>query len=128
MLIYCGGAFAQDGSILRHDDNGSSKDTTPSETGVLRISAGALDQLIVSKTDAITPEAARKAKVSGTVIVSVKVSEDGRVVRATATSGPAQLRDAAAETVQRWTYRPYVVDGKAVAVRSTVTVMFYPNR
>jgi len=113
------------GSVLLHEGGDSS---AAKDGDGVRVSAEVLESLNVTKADAPAPERARRAKASGAVIVAVKVDQDGRVVKAAAVSGQVLLRDAAVESVQKWTYKPYLVDGKAVSVRSTITVMFYPGR
>jgi protein TonB len=43
-------------------------------------------------------------------------------------SGPASLRQSALDAVQKWTYRPYLLNGMPVEVETTVNVVFAPNR
>lgn len=38
--------------------------------------------------------------------------------------GPQQLRGAAVDAVRQWRYKPYVLDGLAVDVETTITVNF----
>jgi outer membrane biosynthesis protein TonB len=65
---------------------------------------------------------------SGTVVMAVRVDSEGKVLKVTATSGPEPLRDPATEAVRRWTYKPYLLNGKAVVVATTAKVMFYTGR
>jgi len=122
-------AFAQqggNGSVLSHEDSNSESDN--SNSGTVRVPASVMEELNVSKADAVTPEEARRAKVSGPVVVAITISREGRVVRGNAISGQVLLRNAAVESVLRWTYKPYQLNGKAVSVQTTATVVFYPPK
>jgi protein TonB len=43
-------------------------------------------------------------------------------------SGPVMLQPAAADAVQQWRYRPYLLDGQPVEVETTVNVIFTLGR
>jgi TonB family protein len=74
------------------------------------------------------PLIARRMHLSGAVVLAVRIDPEGNVVKVTPVSGPEPLRDPAMAAVRRWTYKPYLLNGKPVVVSTTVTVMFYPNR
>ena len=61
---------------------------------------------------------------SGTVAVAVEISKEGRVTGAWAVSGPERLRGAAVWAAQAWRFRPYVVNGSPVEVRTTLGFYF----
>lgn len=124
----CVAAKAQDGgngSVLIRDGNGSA---TSNEDGGVRVSAAVMAAQIISRSDPQYPFIAGKTRLSGSVVVAVKVDKDGKVAKATAISGPEPLRDAALEAVRRYTYKPYLLNGQAVMVSTTVAVVFYPGR
>ena len=127
LLVGWVGALGQsggDGSVLIRDGNGAA---TQGEDAGVRVSQGVMAGLLTSKPD---PDqlVARRMHLSGTVVMAVRVDKDGRVAKATAISGPEPLRDPALEAVRRWTYKPYLLNGQAVAVATTVTIMFYPGK
>jgi protein TonB len=70
------------------------------------------------------PQMARTARVQGDVVVEVEVDEEGDVVSARATSGPALLRQAAVDAVKQWKYSPTFLNGEPISVTSTVIVKF----
>jgi TonB family protein len=70
------------------------------------------------------PIGAKAMGISGTVTVQVRISKDGHIYDAHAISGPVELRGAAVESVKRWVYRPYKLNGEPIEVGSTVNVMF----
>ena len=72
---------------------------------------------ILPRVEPQYPEAARKARLEGVVILD---ADRVRVIR----SAGKLLDDAAAEALRRWTYRPATLNGRSVRVLLTVTVDF----
>lgn len=92
--------------------------------GTARVPAAVLQSLRIQSVPPVYPKEAKAARVSGTVVLHVLVGRTGQVEDARPISGPELLQAAAAEAVCQWTYRPYLQDGKAQRVESTVTVNF----
>jgi protein TonB len=80
---------------------------------------------ILRRVEPQYPEAARKARIEGTVILDAVIAATGKVeeVRVIRSAGKL-LDDAAAEALRRWTYRPATLNGRSVRVLLTVTVDF----
>jgi hypothetical protein len=53
------------------------------------------------------------------------VSQDGRVKKATAISGPVALRQAAEDSVRKWIYSPAILNGAPVEAAIQVDVSFH---
>lgn len=70
------------------------------------------------------PDAARAAKVEGTVPVQAPVGKDGRVRDAQIVKSIPELDEAAGAAVRRWAFRPAMAGGKPVAVWVAVPVRF----
>jgi len=70
------------------------------------------------------PQIARIQKVQGVVIVSVLVSETGRVLDVKVLRGVPQLNDAAVDAVRKSTFTPATKDGVRVRSRATLTIPF----
>lgn len=72
------------------------------------------------------PAAARKAGISGTVIVSVSIDEHGQpvAVSKSRSCGCAELDDAAVAAVRKWRFHPAKINGQPVAARLQVPVRF----
>jgi TonB family protein len=70
-------------------------------------------------------EEARKAKYSGTVLLSVEIDTKGRVgaIRVVRPLGLG-LDEKAIECVQKWKFRPALKDGRPVAVRVSIEISF----
>jgi len=70
------------------------------------------------------PASAAAARVQGEVKLEAEVGRDGRVESTRIISGPPLLADAAAGAVQRWRYRPYLYEGKPVAMNAQIVMDF----
>src|SRR5690348_796467 len=110
-------AQTQQGSAV----NGQ-QSATPSP--VLRIGGNVMQAMLVHMVTPVYPPIAKQAKVSGTVVLHAVVGADGNVKQLQVISGPAQLTQAAIDAVQQWQYKPYKLNGQAVAVDTTITVVF----
>jgi TonB family protein len=62
--------------------------------------------------------------VQGQVRLEAEVDRSGNVISTRIVSGPALLQEAAVNAVHNWQYRPYLYDGKPVAVNATVVMDF----
>lgn len=71
------------------------------------------------------PEAARKARQEGIVVLEAIIAASGSIedIRVVKSAG-VLLDSAAEEAVRRWRYRPATLNGRAVRVLLTVTVAF----
>ena len=65
------------------------------------------------------PEAARASHAEGQVVMQVVVNKDGTVGHIRVLEGDPALRPAASESVSKWRYRPYTVNGELVDVLTT---------
>jgi len=93
--------------------------------GVFRVGGGVSSPTVLAKVDPEYSEEARKAKFSGTVMLSVIVDAEGRArdVRVVRALGMG-LDEKAIEAVQKWRFRPGMKDGKPVNVRAQIEVNF----
>jgi TonB family protein len=87
----------------------------------------------VSQSRAITkvkpdyPPTAKKLKATGKVEVEITISEVGIVIEATAVSGHLALRSAAVEAARNWVFKPAMLNGAPVRVKSVLTFVFAPS-
>ena len=71
------------------------------------------------------PEEARKAGLSGIVILEATIDIYGRVIKIKILRGEHDLlNEAAVEALKQWVYEPFLLDGKPMPVKFTVTVQF----
>ncbi len=87
--------------------------------------AGAEAPVLRSRVEPRYPDAARRAGISGEVVLRVVVEVDGTAGRVQILSGaPLGLPEAAEDAVRKWTWSPARVGGRAVAVWKTIRVRF----
>jgi TonB family protein len=97
---------------------------TTSGTGAVQLSPEMAENLLVNRVEPEYPDAARRARIQGSVTMEALIGADGKVQEVTPIGGSPQLADAATAAVRQWRYKPYVVDGRKVAVRTQVSVTF----
>jgi TonB family protein len=88
------------------------------------VPAEVMEKFITHKIEPIYPDSARQANVQGVVILETIVGTDGSVADVRAISGPDELTPAAVDAVKWWRFQPYVVNGQAVQVKTTLAVEF----
>jgi TonB family protein len=101
--------------------NSSSGATPPKK---LVVSSGVLQERAIKKAQPTYPAEARAARVSGSVRVQVLISEEGRVIEATAFEGPEQLREAAIEAARQWLFNPVTLAGQPVRMAGVLLFNF----
>ncbi len=62
------------------------------------------------------------ARVTGTVVVAIEIGKNGDVVYSKVISGPAMLKKPILDAVHKYKYKPYLFNGKPVAVDTSVSV------
>jgi TonB family protein len=93
--------------------------------GAFRVGGGVSQPQVLHKVDPEYSEEARKAKYSGTVLLSLVVDVDGKAKQIRVTKGVGLgLDEKAVEAVQKWTFVPGKKNGQAVPVYATVEVNF----
>lgn len=81
---------------------------------------------IAKSFPAVYPRAAREARLAGTAVIRVLVSETGRPVRLEAIRGPFPLTEAAMTAIRRWTFEPARRNGRAIEAWTVIEVPFQP--
>jgi len=93
--------------------------------GVFRVGGGVSQPSVLVKVDPEYSEEARKAKYSGTVMLSVVVDAEGKArdIHVVKSLGMG-LDEKAIEAVEKWKFKPGMKGGQAVNVRATIEVNF----
>jgi TonB family protein len=85
---------------------------------------GTLDRKVLP----IYPRQALETRVEGDVVLEATVSENGQVQDVVIISGHPLLAGAAVDAVNKWHYRPYLLNGEPVRKQTRITVTFkLPN-
>ena len=71
------------------------------------------------------PDMARRAGVSGDVVISGIIRTDGVLRNLKVLSGSPLLREAALDAARQWRYSPYLLGGKPVEAETHITVSFH---
>jgi len=91
----------------------------------LRVGGDVKAPQLTNRVEPQYPEAARKARMEGVVILEAIITASGSVEDVKVLKSVNPLLDAAASrAVQQWRYRPATLNGRAVRVYLTVTVTF----
>jgi periplasmic protein TonB len=72
----------------------------------------------------VYPPEAKKAKIQGTVVLDVVISKEGNIENLRVISGPQELQQSALDAVRQWTYKPYLLNGDPVEVKTTVNIIY----
>ena len=84
-----------------------------------------MEGYLVTRPNPIYPESAKRAHVSGAVILRAVIGRDGRIRRLRVQSAPdAALAMAALQAVRQWVFKPYLLNGVPTEAVSVVTVNF----
>jgi TonB family protein len=79
---------------------------------------------LVKKASASYPPMAGAARIQGNIILEVSIDESGAASVRRLVTGHPMLAPAAIESVNRWKYQPFEVDGKPATVVTLVMVTF----
>ena len=98
------------------------------EIGTVTVAPSVMKANLVASRVPAYPEAAKADHIEGPVVVQAIISKNGVVDRVHVIEGNPRLRSAAAEAVQKWRYKPYLLNGQPVEVATTITVDFKLDR
>ena len=90
----------------------------------VRVSQGVTQNLILKKVAPKYPKEARKRHVQGSVLMQALIGEKGEIANLQLISGDPLLVKAAMDAVNKWKYKPYVLNGEPVEVETQITVNF----
>ena len=103
----------------------SLEEPPPAPRPILKpVSGGVLNGTALSLPQPVYPEAAKRMRTGGMVTIEVILDETGKVVSATATSGPTILRQAAIDAALKARFSPTKLSGQPVKVSGTINYKF----
>jgi len=88
------------------------------------VSGGVLNGTAVNLPQPLYPDAAKRMRTQGVVTVDVVLDESGKVVSATASSGPSILREAAVQAALKARFSPTKLSGQPVKVSGVINYKF----
>jgi TonB family protein len=90
----------------------------------LQVSSSVMGSFLIKRVAPVYPPLARQARVQGTVVLTALLSKTGDVKDVQLISGHPMLAPAAIEAVKQWKYQPYLLNGEAAEVETTIQVNF----
>ncbi len=90
----------------------------------VRVSSGVTTGLLIKKVAPRYPDDAKQARVQGQVVLQAEIDKNGDIQSLTLVSGHPMLAPAAIEAVRQWKYKPYLLEGRPVAVETQIIVNF----
>jgi len=88
------------------------------------LSGGVLNGSALNLPLPLYPDAAKRARASGIVVIGVVVDETGKVISAQAISGPAMLREAALQAALKAKFSPTLLSGQPIKVSGVINYKF----
>ena len=98
--------------------------TTGPITGPITVPGHAMQGNRISGPTPKYPKAAKEVKIQGTVLLNALIGKNGKVQQLKVVSGPKQLRQSALDAVNQWIYKPYLLNGDPVAVKTEIRVIY----
>ena len=88
------------------------------------VSSGVAASRRISGKAPIYPPDAKKAHIQGTVVLSATINKKGKIEQVDVVSGPQELQQSSLDAVRTWRYKPYLLNGNAVAVTTQINVVY----
>lgn len=88
------------------------------------VSAGAMAGNRISGENPKYPAEAKKKHIQGTVVLAAIISKQGRIQSLHVIQGPNLLRNSSLTAVRTWRYKPYLLNGKPVAVKTQINIVY----
>lgn len=93
----------------------------------VRVSLGVSAGLLLEPIRPIYPRIAIASHTEGTVVLAAIIDAQGHITGLHVVSGPTMLRSAATDAVKEARYKPYLLNGQATEVETTISVVFHMN-
>jgi TonB family protein len=120
-IAACGSAFALRVHVntLNFAAFANQKPTKP-----IAVSGGVMQAQKISGEAPAYPQEAKDQRVQGTVVLAATIGTDGTVEALHVVSGPAMLQKSSIEAVKTWVYKPFLLNGDPVEVKTTINVVY----
>lgn len=109
---------------LRFDVYASADKQSAQKSEPTSIPAGKMAAQLLTKVTPKYPPDAKKARIQGKVVLEAIIGKTGQVENLKVISGPKELQQSALDAVRQWTYKPVMMNGEPVEVRTTINVNY----
>ena len=93
-------------------------------TQTKKVTATDAAQNVLSKVTPVYPQEAKEKKITGSVVLAAVIGKDGTVEELRVASGPGPLQKSALDAVRQWRYKPFLLNGVAIEIKTTITVIY----
>ena len=102
----------------------STDKNAPHPADALNVSPAEMAGNVLKKVAPKYPQEAKDERIQGTVLLNAVIGKDGSVENLTVASGPKELQQSALDAVSQWTYKPYLLNGDPIEVKTTISVVY----
>ncbi|HEX4039229.1 MAG TPA: energy transducer TonB [Acidobacteriaceae bacterium] len=88
------------------------------------VAGGVMAQYRSGGKDPRYPSEAKKAHIEGRVVLEASISDSGNVEDLCVVQGPEMLQQAAVDAVKKWKYKPFLLHGQPVKVKTQMNIDF----
>ncbi len=125
MLCICASIYAQE----QKDEPPQPQPPPPTAeqgqpTQRIHVGQGVTQGVLIKRVQPEYPSKARKRGVQGAVVLRVVITKTGDVEDVEVISGDELLVPATVKAVKKWKYKPYLLKGEPVAIKTTITFNF----
>jgi len=116
--------------VMSAPNSSDSPPGTQSTPQIVRVTAssGVTQGMKIKDVPPEYPLEAKYAGIQGTVVMSAVISNHGDIIDLEVLAGPIELVVSAVNAVRQWKYRPYILKGEPVEVRTQITVNYVLSR
>ena len=106
------------------DSHGGADKQTAKKGAPHSVSASIMQGNVITKVPPKYPPDAKVAQIQGTVVLDAVIDKSGRVDSLKVVSGPGALQQSALDAVRQWRYKPFLLNGRAIEVETTINVVY----
>ena len=106
------------------DSQSSSDKSAPNKAALHSVPPDVMAGNIISKLNPKYPPDAKKAGIQGTVVLDAVVGKTGHVEQLKVESGPNKLQQSSLDAVRLWRYKPFLLNGNPIEVKTTISVIY----
>ena len=117
-------AMLAQGKSQQQQSNATPPNSSQTEPNKINVGQGISQGLLIHKVQPVYPQKAIKSHIQGMVVLSAVIGKNGAIRELHVVSGPPELTSAAIDAVKQWRYKPYVLNGAAVEVETTININF----
>jgi len=124
--LFIAGICATTLALSVHVDALAARDPQPpsNPNGPVAVRTDIMQKQILHKVPPVYPEEAKKAQIQGKVQLEAVIGKTGEVEQLKVISGPKELQQSALDAVRQWTYKPFLLNGEPVEVKTTINVTY----